>query len=212
MKAPINRLIVKAEGLYKYTEEFGSLKLWVDPMFKKGQRRIKQAEVVAIPNGMMDWCKIVPEVKVGDTVYMHHNALTEDGILPEGENLFMVEYDMIFCTVRYCEKCKKRKIYPIGGKILALPTYDDDVVEMDVNGEKKRVRVSKSGIITELNVRHSLKSATLAYIGTPLSDASPVPIRVGQTFYYIKNADFINTIEGKDYFVMDQEDILAIES
>jgi co-chaperonin GroES (HSP10) len=206
MKCPNQKIIVKANDIYNYYQEHGSISLYVDPLFKKGQRKVRVAEVVAIPEKLEDWCKIIPDVRVGDKVYFHYNALKEDNMLPDYQGLWVIDYDFIFCTVR------DGQINMIGGRILAEPLFDDDIVEIEVDGFKQKAKLTQSGLVKELNPSHSLKKAKLASIGKPLIGEPAIPIQVGDVFYYIKNGDFRNEIEGKDYFVMYQEDVLAIEN
>jgi co-chaperonin GroES (HSP10) len=206
MKSPTQRILVRCKDLYEYFVTHGNLTLYVDPLFKKGQHKITCGEVVAVPDGVLPWCRIIPEVQVGDKIYFHYNALREDSVIPDLEGIWVIEYDFVFCVVR------DGKIIPIGGKVFASPLYDDGVQDIEVNGTVTKGKISeKTGLITEINSKHSLKKARLAHIGTPLRGDVPVAIKVGDVFYYISNADFRNTIEGTEYFVMNQEDILATE-
>lgn len=206
MRCPNQKIIVKAEDMYNYYAKHGNLTLYVDPLFKRGHRKVRVADVVAIPDKLEDWCRIVPDVRVGDRIYFHYNALKEDNMLPDHKGLWVIQYDQVFCTVRSGE------IIMIAGRILAEPMFDDDVVEIDVNGHKQKAKLTASGLVKEINPEHSLKKAKLAHIGNPQVGDDPVPIEKGQIFYYIKNGDFKNEIEGKEYFVMYQEDILAVEN
>lgn len=205
MRAPNQRIIVRADDMYKYYVQHGSLNLYVDPLYNKGRHKVRSAEVVAVPSGMEYWSKIVPEVQVGDLVYFHYNALTEDSALPDNPGLWVIEYERVFCSVRGGD------IVMIGGRILAEPVFDDDITEVEVGGVMTKVKLSKSGLVKELHPEYNLKRARLSYIGTPLIDHDAVPIKTGDVFYYVSNGDFVNNINGKDYFVMFQEDILAID-
>jgi co-chaperonin GroES (HSP10) len=190
--------------MYNYFVEHGSLKLYVDPLFKKGHAKVKSAEVVAIPDLMHGWCKIMPEVNVGDKVYFHYNALREENAIPDQDGCWAIEYQDVFCSVRNGE------IIMIGSRILATAIYDKDVVETMIDGVPTKVKMSSFGMITEMHPKHSPAKATLAHIGTPVAGDRAVDINVGDVFYYAPHSDFINLIEGKEYFVMYQEDILAI--
>lgn len=203
IKPTYQRIVVKAQGVYNYYVQKGNLKLYVDPLFKPGERRVRIAEVVSIPDGMFSFCDIIPEVQTGDTVYLHHNALEEQNMIPDSDNLFYVEYEFVICVIRNGE------IVPIGGRILAEPQYDDDVVEIEFQGQKYMVRMGDHQIVKEFNVKSSLYRARLAYIGTPQKGQEEIDIKPGDLFFYIKNGDYRNEINGKEYFVMYQEDILA---
>lgn len=206
MKAPKHKIIVRADNMYNYYVKHGNLTLYVDPMFKRGHRKVRVADVVSIPQELESWCNVVPEVKEGDRIYFHYNALEEFNIIPDQQGLWVIDYTEIFCAVR------DGKIIMIGGKILSEALFDEDIQEVEVDGVMTRVRLTKSGLVSEVNPEHNLRKARLAHIGTPLAGEEPVPIQPGDVFYYVNNADFKNTIEGKEYFVMNQEDIIAIEN
>lgn len=203
MRAAYGTLIVKSPGVYNHYVKHGSLTLYVDPLFKPGHRRVTSGEVHSIPAGVPDYMKIVPEAQVGDKIYFHYNALSEDSLIPGSDGLFTIPYDMVFCVVRNGE------IIPLAGKILAEKAYDDDVVDLEIGGEIKKVKMSPSGIVIEVNCKHSEKFATLSHIGTPMIGQERPSVKVGDKIVYIKDGDFVNTIEGREYFVMNQTDILA---
>lgn len=205
MKVPKQRIIIRADNLYKYYVTHGNLTLYVDPLFKPGQRKIITGDVVDVCDSMHEHCRIVNEIKVGDKVYFHYNAIHDDNMIPDTKGHWVIEYDSVFCAVR------DGNIIPIGSRILAEPIYDEDIVEIEANGQKRKAKLTKSGIVKELDPEHNLNKARLCYIGSPLIGDEPVPIKPGDVFYYIKNGDFKNSIEGKDYFIMMQDEILSVD-
>lgn len=205
MKVPAQKLIIQAKDMYDYYAKHGNLTLYVDPMFNPGKRKVIFGDVVAACDTMHHWCNIVPEVQVGDRVYFHYNALSDINAIPDTDGLWVLDYEFVFCAVRNGE------IIPIGGRVLAEPMFDEDIVEIDAGGFTAKAKLTESGLVKELNPGHNLSKARLAYIGAPLAGNLPVCIKPGDVFYYIKNGDFKNRIEGKDYFVMLQDEILAID-
>jgi co-chaperonin GroES (HSP10) len=140
-------------------------------------------------------------VQEGDVVYFHFNSIVPDTRVQFDlleKPLYLVNMEGIFVIVR------DGKIIMNGDRILCEPLFDEDVVEED--GVK--VRKTKSGIITEINVKHDLKKARLAHIGEGFIGKKPVNANVGDVVYYDVDADFENEIEGKKYFCMVQEDLL----
>jgi co-chaperonin GroES (HSP10) len=115
--------------------------------------------------------------------------------------LYLIGMDHIFVMVRNGD------VIMFGSRILAEPLYDDDVVE----DGGIRVRKTKSGIISEINVKHNLKKARLSHIGNPLKNEVKTDAAPGDVIFYDKDADFENEVEGKNYFCMMQEDILMKE-
>jgi co-chaperonin GroES (HSP10) len=203
VKAPNQKLIVRSNDIYDYYVQKGDLKLYVDPLYKRGEHKIICAEVVAVPDALEDWCRIVPEVQVGDKAYFHYNALREEGAIPGLQGLFTIEYDFVFAVVR------QERIVMIGGKILAEPIFDEGVVDIEIDGGTIKGKMTPSGIVTEINSGPKLSVARLAHIGQPLKGEELPDIAIGDTFVYINNADFRRIVEGHQYFLMDQEDILV---
>lgn len=202
MKSYTFSVIVKCKDIYEYYVQKGDLKLYVDPLYKQGARKITYGIVEAPPEVMPDWAQVTNPLKAGDKVYFHFNALDETTMLPESQGLFVIPMDMIFCYVR------DGVIMPMDGKVFCLPYYDPSLVTLDINGSPVICRTTKSGIITEYNVKHSHKQATVSHIGKPLIGFSVLDIAAGDVVCYAKDADFENVIEGTTYFVMDQDLLL----
>lgn len=207
MKSNPNSILVQCKGIYEYmvSSAGGSLQLYVDPLYKEGSHKVTYGTVICIPEIMPANSVIVPEVKVGDKIYFHYNSLDAEAMVPDTEGIFMIPYDMVFCALR------EGVLIPIAGKVLCKPYFDPDIVEMEVGGVMMKCKLTKSGIIKEINVRHNLKQAVLTHIGTPLMDAKVLDVKVGEVVWYALDADFENVIEGETYFVMDQELLLMVE-
>jgi co-chaperonin GroES (HSP10) len=205
MKVSSQKIIIRSEDIYDYWAKHGNLTLYVDPMFKPGQRKIVTGEVVDVCDTMESWNKISPDILVGDKLYFHYNALKEDNAIPDKSGLWVIDYDTVFCAVR------GGQIVMIGGRILAEPIFDNDIVDIDVDGFKHKAKLTSSGLVKELDPGHNMNKAKLMHIGKPRIGDPEVDIKVGDVFYYIKNGDFKNTIEGKEYFVMYQDEILAVD-
>lgn len=145
------------------------------------------------------------EVKEGDTIYFHFNAVTEDSraqVSIHEKMYHVVHMESIFCIVRNGE------IIMFGDRVLCEPVYDEDIVTLD---DGMKVKKSASGIITEINVSHNMKRARLSHTGRGLKDRPPVNARPGEIIYYDVDADFENEIEGKIFFCMTAEDLLMKE-
>lgn len=163
--------------------------------------------VVQIPLGLYECAHIMPEAKVGDTVYFHYNSISKDSLAISGygeDIVYRIPYSMIFCVVR--EGC----IIPIGSRVFCEPYYDKDVKEIEHEGVTMKVR-EKNGIIIETNASHDLTKAKLAHIGSPNVGAKKLACSSGDIVWYEKDADFPNEIEGKKLFVMKQEDLIMYE-
>lgn len=212
LKKTVNELVVRVDKSYHDTVKHGSLELHVDPMFNKAQHAVRVGEVISVPD-KNPW-GIKHEVKPGDKVFLHFNAV-EDGNRIEVDDsndstsrYYTVPYNMVFCVLD--ENGDPAKM--IGGRILCTPVYDEDVEEIEVDGmTKTRVKKSAKGIIKEINVKHNIEKAVVAHIGTPIENEPVIDVAPGEVVYYEKFGDFENVINGKSYFCMVQSDIIMKE-
>lgn len=170
-----------------------------------GAQRV--GKVVAVPRAISNhyYLKLVNDtVMVGDTLYFHFNAILSDTKIElniHDKPYYLVDMDQIFAIVR------DGQIIMYGGRILTEPLFDEDIEDIG----NLMVRKTKSGIISEINVKHNLKKATLAHIGNSLKGHKKPDVSPGDLVYYDQDADFENEIEGKKYFCMMQDDILMKE-
>lgn len=199
IRAPRNFLSVRVDKMYEDTVRHGSLELKIDPMFKPTHRARIFGEVVGLPLGMSkEYGK--PEIKLGDKIYFHYLAMDEEMRHLDEKDVFFVPYWMVFCAVR-------ETITPVGGWAFAEP-YWGEHFEMMVEGKSIKVREGKSGLVSVIDTYHP-QIARLAYIGTPRPGEEEVDVKPGELFYYAKSANFENEIEGKNYFIMQQECIIG---
>lgn len=196
MKVPKDRVVVRVDSEYKEKLTHGNLELEVSETFapfNKNKHTFAQtkAEIIAICDKRSGGLPV--DVKVGDIVYFHFNAINRDSRLDEmDDKIHHILYDHLFCTV------DEGQIRMINSRVLCEPLYEE--------GVEDGVR-TKNGLVVEVNVGHDPKRAVLRHIGNPLEvDAKP-----GDIVHYEKNADFENWIEGKKYFVMFQDDLIAVE-
>lgn len=174
---------------------------------ERGLGAIRTGKVLALPRGLSNSFNvkgIQETLQVGDTVYFHFNSIDAESRVDldvREKPSYLVHIGSIFCAVR------DGHITMVGGRVLAEAIYDDDVV--DDGGIK--VKKTKSGIITEINVKHNVKKATLSHIGLPKRGEQTIDVAPGDVIYYAKDADFENEVEGKPFFVFYQEDILMKE-
>lgn len=193
-------LIVKLEQAYHEEIEYGELKLQIDPLFRKWENAVRQGEVISVPK--VNRYGIENEVNPGDTIFFHYNVVdecSENEIEINEEIYYKVPYIHVFCVL------KDDDIKMIGGRVFCEPIYDDDIEMVDGMLVKKQ-----GGIITEVNVGHNSKKARVAYIGSPSKGSSKLDVKPGDVIFYEKNADFENTVNGKTYFCMKQDDIICV--
>lgn len=198
---------VESEWREEIKTKSGVIGVTFENEVERGLGAIRTGKVIATPRGLSkihSVAAIQERIEEGDIVYFHFNAIDAESRMEldvQKKPFYTVHYSSIFCFVR------NGVITMVGSRVLAEPVFDDDVV---VDGGI-RVKKTKSGIITEINVRHNLKKARLSYMGMPLRGQKPPDVMPGEIIYYAQDADFENEIEGKMYFVMFQEDLLMKE-
>lgn len=198
---------VEAEWNQEIKTKSGVIGVTFENEIERGLGAVRTGKVVAIPRGLSkihSVASIQERIEEGDTVYFHFNAIDAESRMEldvQKKPFYTVHYSSIFCYVR------NGLITMVGSRVLAEPVYDDDVT---IDGGI-RVKKTRSGIITEINVKHNIKKARLVNIGNPLRGNKLPDVKPGEIIYYSQDADFENEIEGKTYFVMYQEDLLMKE-
>jgi len=163
-------------------------------------------------------------LKPGMTVYFHYltlrpeNYLGKDG---DGKKLFKCPIEQVFCYLKECDTCKGKKMIPhmLNGYVLVNPFYGDDIKEIDIpvfdnmnkpTGKSRKVKVTmgKKGLVASVHEKPQFRTGIVARIGNALPDQSNMISR-GMRVVYTRNSEWKNTINGVEYFVMRQWDIVA---
>lgn len=162
-------------------------------------------------------CDVKMEVQVGDRIYFHFNTVSmrnlvkEEGKHPHKTWYFKVSYDQIICVVR------DGQIIPIASYALVLPEYEtwDDILHptytnlKDANGQFIP-KPKDQWIQIKVKPEYHFLTAFVKYVGAPLGKDT-CEIEPGQKIWYRKNADWINVIEGVEYFAVRQRHIIGKE-
>lgn len=195
---------VESEWISEHKTKSGVVGITFENDIDRSVGAQRKGKILAIPRAVSKnhfFLKLVQDtVAVNDIAYFHFNAIVADSKIElkiEDKPCYLVDMDQIFCLVR--EGC----IIMYGGRVLAEPIYDEDVVLVN----NMLVRKTRSGIISEINVKHNLKKARLKHIGNPLKNQTKPDVVPGDTIYYEEDADFENIIEGENLFCMIQDDI-----
>lgn len=157
---------------------------------------------------------IAMEVMPGDKIYFHFNTIDEENkyTLADGRKIYKVRYDQIICIVR------DGKIIPIGSHVLVSMVWDEDVVEIDLTNVKipghspvssVKGKINKFNIVTELHEKPKPLEGIVRHIGNSLDGEVELGIVPGDRVIFLPESDWVNVIEGKEYFVMKQRDLIA---
>ena len=213
-------------------DRIGALGLVLDTRYEHGEHNRIWGTVVSVPKKLSDapllylkeeigfpyprnpefkfvtLADINPIVKEGDKVYFHFNTISEDNRLKEyfadiHSKIFKVRYDDIMCVVR------EGNIIMVGSWVLVDKVFDPDVKEVEVNGHMVMAKTTGSGLVTEIGVKPRPLAGTVVHIGDPFLCDEELEIVSGDQVLFTKESDWVNTIEGKEYYVMRQRDIIA---
>ncbi len=133
---------------------------------------------------------IKPEVKAGDLAYFDYKSLLDVDrfFYLDGELHSWVDYYDVFCVKRGDE------LIMIGSHILVEPYTED----------------SKYGQLLDPFAKESETIGTLAAIGSPLNGLDKIPAVKGDKLLFPSHCAFKNKIEGKEYYIMKQHQVLVI--
>ena len=157
------------------------------------------------------------ELQIGDRIYFHFNTITmkncvkEEGEHPNRVWYFKVSYEQIVCAIR------NGQIIPISSYVLVDPDFEnwDDILVPTYTMLKDEQgnfipKPKEQWIQKKVRPEYKYLTAFVRHVGTPLK-GDKCEIEVGQKIWYRRNADWMNTIEGKDYFAIRQRHIVAKE-
>ncbi len=201
----MNNLLVEIEEVQK--TKIGSIHL--DPGFNPEQFVTTHGKVVALPEGYSkDYNNIAKEVEVGDTIYFHYLSVDDGARIPEpyneGKKLYYIDYHSVFVAVRDGE------IIPIGGWCVCEPVFEKEVETFELDGNTITIMIGENGLVESANPIHSEVFAKLTHIGTKLANQPDLDVKVGDRIAYLDQCDTKNEIDGKEVFIIHQEELTAV--
>jgi len=147
-------------------------------------------EVVATPKLLSTHLDTTMDVQIGDKIYFHfHTVSDENRIELEGEIYYKVHYSQVYCAIR------DNRLIMLNDYLLATPKMES---EDDIK--------TPGGIYLKMEPEPIPLRAIVAHIPAgPGFDE----IQVGDEIYYNSHSDVPISIEGKSYYRMRQQDVLA---
>lgn len=166
-------------------------------------------------------------IEPGDKVYFHYNTIQNiirephrvlKEVIEEGKKWYYVRlrYDQVFCAVRGGE------IIPVASWVFVRPdmeSWDDILIPVPVIGANGKPILNHDGTPKMKPKEQWLavksmpdKKYLLGFveaIGAPLK-GHVCDMKAGDKIVYTKFADFVVQVEGKDYFLIKQGNILAV--
>lgn len=199
-----NHVIIEVEQAYDDKVKYGNLELNIDHEFNPTNYARIYGKVVAVPQGKCvdeEGKEIIKEVQVGDKIYFHYLITSDEGFRIYG-NYYRVPYYWIFASVR------DSRIIPIGSWTLCKPTFEQEFEKVDVGGVKIDAVMSSSGLVTSIAKKPSVRHCSVSYIGEPLVEEGEIGVYSGSKVVLDINSNFVNKIEGEDYYTVKQRYIL----
>lgn len=155
------------------------------------------------------------EIQPGDRVYYHFNTIHPknfvhiDGVDPNRTWYLKLRYDQAICVVR------GEKIIPIGGYVLIEPDLEswDDILKpvrstiKDKNGDFI-LKPKDQWLQTKVRPDRKYLTGFVKYIGTPLK-GDVNELEIGQKIVYRRHADWVQKIEGTEYYAIRQRHIVG---
>ena len=226
MKAVVDIYIVKTKAVVEDTFETdgnngSSLILHRDVRYAQTENAKNYAEVVSPParlqkrelfydryKGPVHTSQYPSDIEEGDKIYFNYNSLLDMDYLKvdNGWQYYHVYADAVQCYVREGE------VFPSFGTLLIEPYYGEDLedIELDIDDKKSMIKgkVSASGLITSLVNDPEYLHGIVSKVGDFrfLPDDS---FAEGDHVLFVKNSDWTNKIEGKEYYIMKEWDVMA---
>jgi hypothetical protein len=204
--SPYNYLTVKVDSLMEDRIKSTSLDLKIRTDIRPTHHTKIYGEVIGLPRAFRD--DVMPDgdilwhsegiedfYKIGDKVYFHYNCVLDKQKQIE-DNVFFIPARRIFLKVQ-CDNIIMSPGFSLGDKI-----YDDNVVEIELDGKKTMAQVSEAtGIVIDMFPKPIEKNLLIKHssIGKAndrvlMLDDNNMEIEVeDQTYYLLENRDIVGT-------------------
>ena len=204
--SPYNYLTVRVDSLMEDRIKSTTLDLKIRTDIRPTHHTKIYGEVIGLPRAFRD--DVMPDgdilwhsegiedfYKIGDKVYFHYNCVLDKQKQIE-DNVFFIPARRIFLKVQ-CDNIIMSPGFSLGDKI-----YDDNVVEIELDGKKTMAQVSEAtGIVIDMFPKPIEKNLLIKHssIGKAnnrvlMLDDNNMEIEVeDQTYYLLENRDIVGT-------------------
>ena len=204
--SPYNYLTIKVSNLFEDEIKSTTLDLKIRTDIRPTHHTKIYGEVIGLPRAFRD--DIMPDgdilwhsegiedfYKIGDKVYFHYNCVLDKQKQIE-DNVFFIPARRIFLKVQ-SDNIIMSPGFSLGDKI-----YDDNVVEIELDGKKTMAQVSEAtGIVIDMFPKPIEKNLLIKHssIGKVndrvlMLDDNNMEIEVeDQTYYLLENRDIVGT-------------------
>ena len=204
--SPYNYLTIKVSNLFEDEIKSTTLDLKIRTDIRPTHHTKTYGEVIGLPRAFRD--DVMPDgdilwhsegiedfYKIGDKVYFHYNCVLDKEKQIE-DNVFFIPARRIYLKVQ-SDNIIMSPGFSLGDKI-----YDDNVVEIELDGKKTMAQVSEeTGIVIDMFPKPIEKNLLIKHssIGKAndrvlMLDDNNMEIEVeDQTYYLLENRDIVGT-------------------
>jgi len=204
--SPYNYLTVRVDSLMEDRIKSTSLDLKIRTDIRPTHHTKIYGEVIGLPRAFRD--DVMPDgdilwhsegiedfYKIGDKVYFHYNCVLDKQKQIE-DNVFFIPARRIFLKVQ-CDNIIMSPGFSLGDKI-----YDDNVVEIELDGKRTMAEVSEeTGIVIDMFPKPIEKNLLIKHSSIDkandrvlmLDDNNMEIVVEDQTYYLLENRDIVGT-------------------
>ena len=204
--SPYNYLTIKVSNLFEDEIKSTTLDLKIRTDIRPTHHTKIYGEVIGLPRAFRD--DVMPDgdilwhsegiedfYKIGDKVYFHYNCVLDKAKQIE-DNVFFIPARRIYLKVQ-SDNIIMSPGFSLGDKI-----YDDNVVEIELDGKKTMAQVSEeTGIVIDMFPKPIEKNLFIKHssIGKVndrvlmLDDSNMEIVVEDQTYYLLENRDIVGT-------------------
>lgn len=149
------------------------------------------------------------EVRIGDKIWFHYLCISDNnyiGRADDGMKMYKVYYDQIF------GRKSTDGIVMMNGYVMVKPFFGDDFKEVECDGKKINAKTEVLAgveIVTETVEKPKYLHGILYNIGKPVGKDTRLTCHKGDHIVFTPSSEFTNKIEGDEYYIMRQWDIMA---
>jgi len=204
--SPYNYLTVRVDSLMEDRIKSTTLDLKIRTDIRPTHHTKIYGEVIGLPRAFRD--DVMPDgdilwhsegiedfYKIGDKVYFHYNCVLDKQKQIE-DNVFFIPARRIFLKVQ-CDNIIMSPGFSLGDKI-----YDDNVVEIELDGKRTMAEVSEeTGIVIDMFPKPIEKNLLIKHSSIDkandrvlmLDDNNMEIVVEDQTYYLLENRDIVGT-------------------
>jgi co-chaperonin GroES (HSP10) len=173
----------------------GNLVLFKDPSYKEAWNRILYGNVVEKPYGFSKkYEHLEGAVNLGERIYFKYLVAEPENMHQEnGKQYLKVPVWDTFCFVR-------KEIHTYNDVVLCSPKWEEHE-EVEV-GDKKMKAKTKGNLVVGLDIKYDKRLVKVEYANSEL-------FKRGDTVVMDRHCDEKYEIEGKEYFVMRESNVLC---